>query len=66
MPLTDRSLSINTFALSKIWYCSASINIKLGDMDKIQAKVKSWLNQDTFEKPQNEVLYRSKSDGGLN
>ena len=32
----------------------------------MQSKIKSWLNQDTFEKPQEEVLYRKKLDGGLN
>ena len=53
MPLTDCSGSINTYALAKIWYRTASINI---DIDKMEAKIKSWLNEDTFEKPQREVL----------
>lgn len=52
MPLLDRQTSINTYALSKIWYKAASINFKIGDIENIQSKIKSWLNQDTFEKPQ--------------
>ena len=32
----------------------------------MQAKIKSWLTQDMFEKPQEMVLYRKKLDGGLN
>ena len=32
----------------------------------MQSKIKSWLNQYTFEKPQEEILYRKKEDGGLN
>ena len=66
MPLLNRPTSINVFALSKIWYRAASINFKLGDIENMQAKIKTWLNQDTFEKPQEEVLYRKKEDGGLN
>ena len=66
MPLLDRPTSNNTFALSKIWYRAASMNFKIGDIDNMQSKIKSWLNQDAFEKPQEEVLYRKKEDGGLN
>ena len=39
--------------------------MKHGDIDKMESKVKSWLNQDTFEKPQREVLYRKTIEGGL-
>ena len=39
MPLLDRSTSINTFALSKIWYRAASINFKMGDIDNMQSKL---------------------------
>ena len=45
---------------------SSSINFKIGDIDNMQSKIKSGLNQDAFEKPQEEVLYRKKEDGGLN
>ena len=55
MPLINRPTSINVFALSKIWYRASSINFKLGDIEKIQSNLKSWLNQDTFEKPQEEL-----------
>merc|ERR1712098_273433 len=66
MPLLDKPTSINTYALSKICYMAASINFKVRDIDNMQSKIKSWLNQDTFEKPQEEILYRKKEDGGLN
>ena len=61
MPLLDRPISINTYALSKIWYRASSINFKIGDIDTMQAKIKSWLTQDMFEKPQEMVLYRKKN-----
>ena len=66
MTLINRLTSINVFALSKIWYRAASINFKIGDMEKYQSNIKSWFNQDIFEKLQEEVLYRKKEDGGLN
>ena len=31
----------------------------------MESKVKSWLNQHSFEKPEVEVLYRTIEDGGL-
>ena len=43
MEFNDRSISANTFALSKIWYKTSSINHRKGDIDKIKAGLKSWL-----------------------
>ena len=65
MPLTDRAFSVNTYILSKTWFKSATINIKLGDIEVMESKIKSWIYQDLFEKPQSEVLYHKTTQGGL-
>ena len=41
LPLTDRPKSVNTFALSKLWYRAAAIDFKNGDIEKIESKIKS-------------------------
>lgn len=65
MPITNHPRSVNTFALSKIWYRSAAIYIKCGDITKIDSRIKSWVYQDNFEKPEQEILCRKIEDGGL-
>ena len=65
MPITMRPYSANTYALSKVWFKSGSINLRVSDINTINSSVKSWLYQDLFEKPGEVVLYRSSEDGGL-
>ena len=65
MPLSQRSHSINTYCLSKIWFKCPSINLRLCDQEKMTAQVKSWLFQDQLEKPEDFVLYRPRAYGGL-
>ena len=65
MPLTSRPHSINTYCLSKIWFRTSSINLRLCDLSKISATVKSWLFADQLEKPEECVLHRPRKHGGL-
>merc|ERR1711954_635533 len=43
-----------------------SIELRVTDMTKISSLIKSWLFQDQLEKPEDHVLYRSRTQGGLN
>ena len=65
MPLTQRPWSINSYALSKVWYKCNSIDLRTMDINTITSKVKSWLYADQLEKPEEIVLYRPASQGGL-
>ena len=65
MEFNDRSISANTFALSKIWYKTSSIDLRKGDIEKITSGLKSWLYQDMLVKPEEEILHRKIKDGGL-
>ena len=66
MPLTQRGHSINTYCLSKIWFKSASVDLRVLDTTKITSLIKSWLYADQLEKPEELILYRSRKSGGLN
>ena len=65
MPLMDWPKSVNTFALSKIWYRSAAIDFKCGDIAKFYSKIKSWIYQDSFLKLDQKLLFRKTENGGL-
>ena len=65
MPLSQRSHSINTYCLSKVWFKCPSVNLRACDFIKFSAIIKSWLFQDQLEKPEDFVLYRPRCHGGL-
>ena len=64
-PLTQRPWSLNTYALSKVWYRSNCIDLRVKDIAAISSKIKAWLYMDQFEKPEDIVTYRPISEGGL-
>ena len=66
MPMSQRSHSLNTYCLSKIWFKCPSIELRVTDLTKISTLIKSWLFQDQLIKPEDHVLYRSRTQGGLN
>ena len=59
MPLSQRPYSVNTYALSKIWFRSSSVNLREGDFAAINASVKKWLYSDLIFKPELLLLHRS-------
>ena len=65
MPLSQRPYSINTYALSKIWFRSASVNLREMDFKSINSSIKQWLYADVLLKPEEFVLFRQVDDGGL-
>ena len=52
MPLTQRPWSVNCYALSKVWFRSYCIDLRLLDFSSINSKIKSWLYADQLIKPE--------------
>ena len=65
MNLTDRPWSLNSFAMSKLWFKCHTIDLRFEDVTNLTSRVKSWLFQDILEKPVETVLYRPIERGGL-
>ena len=65
MPLTNRPSSLNNFCLAKVWFRCSSVNLRVCDLTKITANVKSWLFADQLEKPEELILHRPRKLGGL-
>ena len=65
MPLSQRPWSLNNYALSKVYYRCNSVDLRVKDISAITGKIKAWLFMDQFEKPEDIVVYRPISCGGL-
>ena len=65
MPLVSRTWSVNSLVFSKLWYKTASIDLRVGDISKMTSEVKSWIYQLHLTKPQESLLYRDIKEGGL-
>ena len=65
MDLTSRPWSINTYALSKVWFKCHTVDLRVTDISTLTSKVKSWLYQDQLEKPEPMIMYRPIQMGGL-
>ena len=65
MPITQRGWTLNCYALPKIWFRTKCVDLRVCDLTSITKSCKSWLYQDTFAKPEEMVLHRPHSYGGL-
>ena len=65
MQLSLRSWSLNSYCLSKVWFKTHCIDLRQQDVNKILSSVKSWLYADQFLKPEEIVMFRPSSFGGL-
>ena len=65
LPITQRGWSLKTYALSKVWFKAKSVDLRVGDITSITSSCKSWLYQDMFVKPEEMLLHRPPSYGGL-
>ena len=65
MPVVCRPFSVNAYALSKVWFRTHSVDLRMGDIRTIKSQCKSYVYQDMLEKPSELVLYRKVEDGGL-
>ena len=58
MALVDRTHTINSKVLSKIWYIAGSIYPRDSDIKAITKSMKSWLYQDLLVRLSDQALYR--------
>ena len=65
MPFICRPFSLNTYALSKVWFRTSSVDLRAGDFSAITSKCKSYLYQDLLIKPGEVLLFRPTDEGGL-
>ena len=65
MELTSRPWSLNTYALTKVWFKCHTVDLRVADISSVSSKVKSWLFQDQLEKPEEFILHRPIHMGGL-
>ena len=65
MMLNMRGWSLNQYCLSKVWFRTHSIDIRVMDENKITSLVKSWLYADMLLKPEEMIMYCPPSYGGL-
>ena len=59
----EKPWSINSFALSKVWFKCSSVDLRVGDITAISSSIKSWLYANLFEKPSEGVMCRPISYG---
>ena len=65
MHLNMRGWSLNQYCLSKVWFRTHSVDLRVLDVNKITSSVKSWLYADLLLKPEELVMYRPAFYGGL-
>ena len=65
LPITQRGWSLNCYALSKVWFKAKSVDLRVCDIQSITSSCKSWLYQDMLAKPEEMILHRPASYGGL-
>ena len=65
MHLSMRSWSVNQYCLSKVWFKTHSVDLRAMDVNSITSSVKSWLYADQLVKPEEMVMFRPPSHGGL-
>ena len=65
MHLCMRSWSVNQYCLSKVWFRTPSVDLRVMDVTSITSSVKSWLYADQLLKSEERVLFRPSSHGGL-
>ena len=65
MPFTQRGWSLNSYALPKVWFRTKSVDLRVCDIVSITKSCKSWLYQDMLIKPEEFVLHRPHTHGGI-
>ena len=63
--MESRHIHAISYALSKIWFRTHSVNIRAGDITAINNQCKGYIYQDMLEKPSELVLFRKVEEGGL-
>ena len=63
--LDSNDMECCSVALSKVWFRSRCVDLRICDTNAITSSCKSWLLQDMFEKPAEMILHRPLHYGGL-
>ena len=63
-PFILRPRIVNTYLYSGIWYRSSVLNLRVGDVEKIQKRGNSYIYSDSFLRPEKVVNYLSKDRAG--
>ena len=56
---------MNSYCLPKIWFRAHCVDLRQTDVTKIHGNIKSWVYGDQFFKPEERILFRPSSFGGL-
>ena len=64
-PFFLRPRVVNTYLYSSIWYKASVLNLRLGDMDKLQQRGNGYIYSDSFLRPEKFVNYASREMAGL-
>ena len=65
MHLSMRSWSRNQYCLSKVWFRTHSVDLRVMDVTSITSSIKGWLYADQLIKPEERILFRPTAHGGL-
>jgi hypothetical protein len=65
IPINMHSWSVNQYCLSKVFFRTHSVDLRIMEVTKITSTVKSWLYADQLLKPEEMVMYRPAIYGGL-
>ena len=60
-----RAWSINQYCLSTVWFRTHSVDLRVTDISNITSSIKSWLYADMLLKPEEMIMHRPPSAGGL-
>ena len=56
MELSMRPWSVNSYALSKVWFKCGSVDLREGDITAINSSIKSWMYADLLVEPSQAVI----------
>ena len=56
---------MNSYCLLKVWFRAHCVHLRQLDVNKIHSNVKGWVYGDQFLKPEERILFRPPSYGGL-
>ena len=65
LPINQRGWSLNSYALSKVWFRAKCVDLRVCDLKAITSSCKSWLYQDMFANTEEMVLHMPPGYGGL-
>ena len=65
LPFSQRPWSINSYALPLVWYRCHCIDLRAGDFTEMSSVLKSCLYEDLLEKPEELMMVKPRSEGGL-